>query len=138
MLQLDAYLLFNGNCAEAMRFYEKTLGGKLNLMTNAQSPIADKMPPGTGDRILHAHLELDGRALMASDWPTDRPYEGMKGFSLSLSYPTVAEAKRVFDALSAGGKVTMPFEKTFWAESFGMLTDRFGTGWMVNGGLHQS
>ena len=132
MLQLDAYLFFNGNCGEAMRFYEKTLGGKLKLMTNAQSPVADKMPPGSSNRILHAHLELDGRALMASDWPTDRPYEGMKGCSLSLSYPTVAEAKRVFDALSAGGKVTMPLQDTFWGARFGMLTDQFGTNWMFN------
>jgi PhnB protein len=59
----------------------------------------------------------------------------MKGFSVSLTYPTVAEAKRVFDALAEGGKVTMPLEKTFWAEAFGMLVDRFGTPWMVNGNL---
>lgn len=135
MLQLDTYLFFDGNCAEAMRFYERTLGGELALMTNAQSPVADQMPPGTGDRIMHARLALDGRTLMASDCPTDRPYEGMKGFSLSLAYPTVEEAKRVFEALAAGGKVTMPFAKTFWAEAFGMCVDRFGTHWMINGKL---
>jgi PhnB protein len=135
MPQLDAYLFFDGTCAEAMRFYEKTLGGKLTLMTNAQSPVADKMPAGSGDRILHARLELGGPTLMASDWPADRPYESMKGFSLSVSYPTVPEAKRVFDSLASGGRVTMPFEKTFWAETFGMVVDRFGTSWMVNGGL---
>ena len=64
-----------------------------------------------------------------------QPYEGMKGFSLALAYPTAAEAKKVFGALSDGGKVTMPMEKTFWAEAFGMLVDRFGTPWMVNGGM---
>ena len=135
MLQLDTYLFFNGTCAEAMRFYERTLGGKLTLMTNAQSPIADKLPPGSGDRILHARLELDGRTLMASDWSGSQPYPGTKGFSLALAYPTVAEAKRVFETLAAGGKVTMPLEKTFWAEVFGMLVDRYGIAWMVNGGL---
>jgi PhnB protein len=135
MLQLDTYLFFNGTCAEAMRFYERTLGGKLTLMTNAQSPIADKLPPGSGDRILHARLELDGRTLMASDWSGSQPYPGTKGFSLALAYPTVAEAKRVFETLAADGKVTMPLEKTFWAEIFGMLVDRYGIAWMVNGGL---
>lgn len=135
MLQLDTYLFFNGTCADAMRFYERTLGGKLTLMTNAQSPIADKLPPGSGDRILHARLELDGRTLMASDWSGSQPYPGTKGFSLALAYPTVAEAKRVFETLAGGGKVTMPLEKTFWAEIFGMLVDRYGIAWMVNGGL---
>jgi len=132
MPQLDAYLMFEGNCADAMRFYELILGGKLMMMTNAESPMADKTPPGRGDKILHARLEIDGRMLMASDSPMEEP---KKGFSMSLVYPTVPEARRVFDALAEGGKVTMEFQKTFWAEGFGMLTDRFGTPWMVNGGM---
>jgi PhnB protein len=136
MPQLDNYLFFNGTCAEAMRFYEKTLGGKIEMMmTHAQSPMAEQMPPGSADRIMHARLVIEGRVLMASDSMVGHPYEGMKGFSLSLTYPTAAEAKKAFDALSAGGKVTMPLDKTFWAEAFGMLVDRFGTPWMVNGAL---
>ena len=134
MSQLDAYVFFDGTCAEAMRFYEKTLGGKLEMMmTHAQSPVAAQSPPGSADRIMHARLVIDGRALMASDSMVGEPYGGMKGFSLSLVYPTVAEAQRIFDALAAGGQVRMPFQKTFWAEGFGMLIDRFGTPWMVNG-----
>jgi PhnB protein len=135
MLQLDAYLFFDGNCAEAMRFYQRTLGGELTMMTNAESPVATQTPPGNANRIMHARLALDGRTLMASDWMTGQPYEGMKGFSLALAYPTVGEATRVFGTLAEGGKVTMPFDKTFWAEGFGMLVDRFGTHWMVNGNL---
>ena len=135
MAQVDAYLIFDGTCAEAMRFYERTLGGKLTLMTHAESPIAAQTPPGSANRIMHARLDLDGRLLMASDSMVGQPYEGMKGFSLSLMYPAVADAKRVFDALADGGKVTMPLQKTFWAEAFGMLVDRFGTPWMVNGGM---
>ncbi|HMH19272.1 MAG TPA: VOC family protein [Burkholderiales bacterium] len=136
MSQLDAYLIFNGNCAEAMRFYERTLGGKLEvMMTHAESPMAGQTPPGSADRILHARLIIDGRILMASDSMVGQPYEGMKGFSLSLIYPRAADAKRAFDALAAGGKVTMPLQKTFWAEAFGMLVDRFGTPWMVNAGM---
>ena len=91
------------------------------------------MPPGSADRILHASLLLGDRVLMASDSMVGHPYEGMKGFSLSLIYPTVAEAKKAFAALSDGGKVIMPIDKTFWAEAFGMLVDRFGTPWMVSG-----
>jgi len=135
MLQLDNYLFFDGNCADAMRFYERTLGGKLQLMTHGDSPMAAQTPPGSANRIMHARLELDGRLLMASDSMVGQPYEGMKGFSLSLIYPTVAEAQRIFAALADGGQVTMPIAKTFWAEAFGMLVDRFGTPWMVNGGM---
>lgn len=136
MPQLDAYLVFNGNCADAMRFYERKLGGKLEvLMTHAESPIAAQTPPGSADRIMHARLVIDGRVLMASDSMVGRPYEGLKGFSLSLIYPTVADARRAFEALADGGQVTMPFQKTFWAEAFGMLVDRFGTPWMINGAM---
>ncbi|MGH8131102.1 MAG: VOC family protein [Steroidobacteraceae bacterium] len=135
MSQLDAYLFFDGTCAEAMRFYERTLGGKLEMMmTHGESPEAAKSPPGNADRILHASLVIDGRLLMASDSMTGQPYTGMNGFSLSLVYPTVAEARRVFGALAKDGRVNMPMEKTFWVEAFGMLVDRFGTPWMVSGG----
>jgi PhnB protein len=135
MAQLESYLFFDGNCADAMRFYERTLGGKLEAMlTGAESPEQDKMPPGSADQIMHASLALpDGSRLMASD-SMGQPYDGMKGFALSLNYPDVAQARRIFDALAAGGSVTMPLDKTFWAEAFGMLTDRFGTPWMVSGG----
>ena len=138
MLQLDNYLFFDGNCADAMRFYERTLGGKLQLMTHGESPMAAQTPPGSANRIMHARLELDGRLLMASDSMVGQPYEKMKGFSLSLIYPTVAEAQRMFAALAEGGQITMPIGKTFWAEAFGMLVDRFGTPWMVNGGMASS
>lgn len=132
---LDSYLFFNGNCAEAMRFYERVLGGKMEtMMTYGQSPQPEHCPAGSQDRIMHARLVLDGRALMASDTPAGQPNPGMNGFSLSLNYSTADEGRRVFDALAAGGKVHMPMGKTFWAEAFGMLADRFGTPWMVGGG----
>ena len=86
---------------------------------------------------MHACIELDGRLLMASDTPAGQPYEGMKGVSLALLYPTVDEAKRAFEALSPGGKVVMPLGPTFWADTFGMLTDRYGTSWMISGGMKQ-
>lgn len=132
MAKLDTYVFFDGTCNEALRFYERALDGKLDvMMTHAQSPMADQAPPGAGDRIMHAHLTLPGGGtLMASD---DMPgqYKGMHGFSLSLTYDTADEARRYFDRLAEGGKVTLPLGKTFWSEAFGMLVDRFGTPWMV-------
>jgi PhnB protein len=133
MGELNGYVFFDGNCAQAMRFYERTLGAKLEFVhTVGESPMAAQMPPGSADKIMHARLRLDGHALLASDWMAPQPYEGMKGFRLCLSYPTVAVAQQIFDALADGGKVSMPFQKTYWAEGFGMLEDRFGVPWMVN------
>ena len=133
MPQIDAYLTFDGTCAEAMRFYERTLGGRLEtLMTHAESPLANDTPPGSADRILHSRLVVDGGALMASDAPAGQPYGGMHGFAIALNYTGLEEARRVFEALSAGGRVTLPLQKVFWADLFGMLVDRFGTPWIVN------
>ena len=128
-----AYLSFDGNCAEAMRFYERVLDGKLKAMiTNGETPMAAQLPPGSEHRIMHALLEFKGGgSLMAGDHMGT--YEGMKGFMLALMYDTVAEAERAFGALAEGGKVTMPLGPTFWAKSFGMVTDRFGTSWSING-----
>lgn len=133
-MKAENYLLFNGNCAKAMKFYEKTLSGKLSLMPVKGSPAEGHTPPGSLDAVLHARLEFDGGVLMASDWLTPQPYPGMGGFSVCITAPTVKEAKRLFDALSSGGTVTMPFNKTFWVEAFGGCVDRFGTPWMINGG----
>ena len=134
MPQLNAYLAFDGTCAEAMRFYERTLGGKLEaLIRNGDTPVAAEMPPGTADRVMHARLVIDGQVLMAGDAMVGQPFDGMKGVSMTLTYPTAAEATRIFNALAEGGTITVPLERTFWAEIFGMLVDRFGTPWMVQG-----
>jgi len=132
-----AYLGFNGNCAEAMRFYERALDGKLEIMmSGADSPMAAQIPKEAAHRIMHARLALKGGGyLYAGDTPQNMPYEGIKGVSLTLNYDTVAEAQKVFNALADGGKVTMPMQPAFWAKSWGMLVDRFGTPWIVNGEL---
>jgi PhnB protein len=119
-----------------MQFYTQTLDGKLDIMKVGQSPAAAQMPPGSEDLIIHARLELPGGAvIMASDWLDKAPYQPMQGFSLSLGYPNADEARRIFDVMVTGGKASMPFGKTFFAEGFGMLTHRFGTPWMVAGGM---
>ncbi|MCD0505679.1 VOC family protein [Bordetella petrii] len=135
MPQLCAYLTFDGNCAEAMRFYEHTLGGRVEAMVPySQAPEGTEFPAGAEDRIMHARLSLDGQTLMASDAAGDQPFHGQQGVSLALVFPTVSDATRIFNNLAEGGTVTMPLQKTFWAEAFGALTDRYGTSWLINGG----
>jgi PhnB protein len=132
-MQVHPYLNFNGQCAEAFGFYEQLLGGKIEaMMTFGESPMAGEMPPESHSRILHARLVVDGQALMGSDAPPEY-YAKPQGLYVSLNVETQADGERIFRALAEGGTVTMPFEKTFWAAGgFGMLTDRFGTPWMVN------
>ena len=135
MTQAIAYLSFDGKCAEAMRFYEQALHGKLEvLMSGADSPMAAQIPREFADRILHARLALPGGGLLyGGDAPAHIPHEGIKGVSITIDYPTVGEGEQVFAALSGGGKVTMPKGPTFWAKRFGMVTDRYGVPWIVNG-----
>jgi PhnB protein len=118
-----------------MRFYEKALGGKLEvLMSGGESPMADRMPKEFAHRILHARLALPGGGLLyAGDAPANVPYEGIKGVSIAVDYASVAEAEKVFNALAGGGQVTMPMQPAFWAKQWGMLVDKFGTAWIVNG-----
>ncbi|MDB5863875.1 MAG: hypothetical protein JWO70_1681 [Betaproteobacteria bacterium] len=130
-----AYLGFNGACAQAMRFYERALDGKIEIMmSGADSPMAAQIPKESAHRILHARLALkDGGLLFAGDTPEQVPYEGIKGVSITLNYDTIPEAQKVFNALAEGGHVTMPMQPAFWARTWGMLVDKFGTPWIVNG-----
>jgi PhnB protein len=135
MPQLNAYLSFDGTCAEAMNFYARVLGAKVDaLITYGQAPGSQPMPPEQAQRIMHAHLAHPDFALMAGDTPPGMPFNGMKGVMMTLTYPSVADAQRVFAAFAEGGTVQMPLGETFWVECFGMLTDRYGTAWAVNGG----
>ena len=139
---LTPYLSFGGNTREAFAFYEKSLGAKIEvLMTYADMPpmpagdagCADGPPP-SGNGVMHARLALPGGAMLfAGDTPPGVPYEGIKGVMLALQYDTVDQAQSAFHALSGGGRVTMPLAPAFWAKTFGMLTDRFGVSWAVNG-----
>jgi PhnB protein len=137
MAQAIPYLAFNGNCSEAMRFYERVLGfgAKLGMMmSGADSPMAAQIPKEHAHRILHARLRFDdGSYIYAGDTPVQMPYDGIRGATITMIYPSSAEAERVFKALSEGGKITMPLGPMFWAKSAGMLTDKFGTPWAING-----
>ena len=133
MSTLNAYVFFDGDCAEAVRFYERTLGATTQMMMKAKDSPMPPQNPADGERILHAHIQVDGKSLLLSDWMAPHPFPGRHGFALALQYDSVEQAKRVFAALADGGTVNMPMQKTFWSESFGMLADRFGIHWMVGG-----
>lgn len=133
-MQFHAYLTFNGQCREAFTFYHEVLGGEIEaMMTNADMPPGEEMSEEWRNLIIHACLVVDGAMLMASDAPSHM-YEKPQGMSVSIQLTDTTEAERIFHALAEGGQVRMPIEKTFWAERFGMVVDRFGIPWMINCG----
>lgn len=131
-MNIVPYLWFNGTCAEAFRFYEKAVGGKIvDILPHRGTPMSADFPADWQDKIMHASMKIGDSVLMATDVPPAH-YKPAQGLSVSLHVKTAEEAERVFAALAEGGTITMPIEKTFWTERFGMLVDRFGTPWMIN------
>jgi PhnB protein len=133
-MQVQSYLFFDGRCEEAIEFYKKALGAKVDmLMRFKESPQpADPSvyPPNSADKIMHASLRIGDTRVMASDGHCSGK-SSFQGFALSLDAKTEAEADRLFSALADGGQVQMPLGKTFFSPRFGMVTDRFGVMWMV-------
>ncbi|MDQ3068170.1 MAG: VOC family protein [Acidobacteriota bacterium] len=131
-MELTPYLFFNGNCAEAFRFYEQTLGGKIEALMKASDapPSGGAGPQMAGDSVMHACLTVGKAVLMGSDDPTS--YSKPQGNWVSVSVESADEARRIFDIFAEGGKVNVPFEPTFWSPGFAMVIDRFGTPWMIN------
>jgi PhnB protein len=132
-VRVEPYLVFNGQCREAFTRYQEVVGGTLEtMMTHGESPVAEHVPAANRDLILHACLRVGETRLMGSDSPPEM-FAQPQGTYVSLQVDDSAEAERIYRALSDGGTVTMPFEKTFWASGgFAMFTDRFGTPWMIN------
>ncbi len=127
-----AHLHFKGNCREAFRFYAEVLGGRIVLaMTYGESPAAPQTPPELRDQIIHARVDFGGQFLLGCDTPSDR-YQAPQGFNVMVAVEQPADAERIFTALADNGTMTMPCQETFWAQRFGMCTDRFGIPWMVN------
>jgi PhnB protein len=127
-MKLYTQLNFGGNCAEALRFYETHLGGRITMMmTQAQSPEAAR---GAGDAIIHARMDIGDTVLIANDVPPT-VFQKMRSVYLYLSLDSAAEAERVHELLAAGGEIFMPMEETFFANRFSMLRDRFGVSWTI-------
>jgi PhnB protein len=131
-VKIVSYLNFDGDCEEAMRFYAGLLGGEIVAMFPFRgTPAEEFVQEECKDQIMHATLHVGDQILMASDAPSDR-VEQPQGFAVTLLVDTPAEGERLFNALTEGGSVTMPYQATFWSAGFGMVTDRFGTPWMIN------
>jgi PhnB protein len=130
-MQINPYLNFNGNCAEAFKFYEKCLGGTIEMMMTHKDAPPEMQSPEWADKIMHARLNVNGAVLMGSDAPKQY-YKTPQGTTVSISVEHESDAEHIFKELSEGGNVTMPLQQTFWAKRFGMVTDRFGIPWMVN------
>jgi len=131
-MKLNPYLVFNGNCEEALNFYAETLGGQIVAMFKAgDSPMAANLPPEKHGLIMHGRLVAGDSVLMGSD--AMRPgTEVASGYQISLHFDTPEETEKVYAALSEGGKVEMELQETFWAKRFAMFTDKFGIPWMLN------
>lgn len=131
-MRLSPYLAFDGQCEAAFKFYERCFGSKIAmLMRFGESPMAEQTPPDSRDKIMHVRIPVGDSMLMGSDAPPGR-FKPPQGIMVTVGIDDPAEAERVFHALAEGGTVQMDIQQTFWAQRFGMLTDRFGIPWMVN------
>lgn len=131
-LQVTPYLSFKGDCEAAFQFYAQCLGGELGtLFRYGGSPMSSQVPADWQDKVMHGSLTIGELVLMGADVAPDG-YQAQKGFSLSIQIKSTAEAERIFDELRRDGTVVLPLEKTFWAERFGMVVDRFGIPWLIN------
>ena len=133
-MRVEPYLFFDGRCEEAIEFYKKTLGARVEMMMRfKESPEPSKPgmhPPGSADKIMHSCFRIGDTQVMASDGRcTGKPK--FDGFALSVTAKDEAEADRMFAALSEGGQVHQPLIQTFFSPCFGALADKFGMGWMI-------
>jgi PhnB protein len=135
-VRVDAYLSFEGRCEEAIEFYRQALGAKVEMMMrmkdNPEPSPECATPPGMEDKVMHASIRVGETMIMMSDGMMQGGPATFGNLALSILTKDEAESKRIFDALAAGGTVTMPLGRTFWTPCFGMVTDRFGLGWMIN------
>ena len=130
-MRVNTYLNYGGNCAEAFRFYEEHLGGRIGMMMkHSDMPDPSKVISGMENAVLHATITIGETMLMASDVPADRR-KPMRSVYLALNIASDADAERLFALLAEGGEVFMPMQETFFASRFAQLRDKFGTSWML-------
>ena len=134
-MQVQAYLDFDGRCEEALEFYKQALGAQVDMLMRLkeapQQPPPGMVAPGSDNKIMHVTFRIGDTTVMASDGAC-KGQRTFSGITLSIQAKDVPEAERAFNALSAGGRVNMPLQKTFFSPAFGMLADKFGVSWMVN------
>jgi PhnB protein len=127
-MQLTPYIMFNGNCEEAMNFYAGALGGEIKEFSRYEGSPAEGMSDDKS-KVMHARMVAGDSSIMGAD--AQQPAQG-NNVHLSLNFDSVEKGEKIFAALSEGATVTMPLQDTFWGARFGMLTDKFGINWMVN------
>lgn len=134
-MKIQSYLFFDGQCEEAIEFYVGALGARLDMLMrydeSPDPPPPGMVPDGWGRKVMHASMTIGESELMFSDSPSESETGAFNGFNLALTVPDAAAAQRTFDNLAQGGQVRMPLGPTFWSPCFGMVTDRYGVGWMV-------
>jgi PhnB protein len=130
-MQIQPYLSFEGRCDEAIEFYKKAIGAKVDmLMRFKDAPDQSMVSPGSAEKVMHAALRAGDATLLMSDGRCTGS-ANFHGIALALSAANDADAERMFNALAEGGKVNMPLAKTFFSPKFGMVADKFGVGWMI-------
>jgi PhnB protein len=130
MLGVSPYIAFKGNCREAIEFYKSALDARVLFMqTVGESPMSDM---GPADNIMHCTIKVGDSTIMLCDDPRPEATAGGGNISLAIGLNESGRANQIFRNLADGGSVVMPLQKTFWAEAFGMVTDKFGVKWMVN------
>jgi len=131
-MKITPYLNFPGTCAEAFKFYAETLGGEITFMqTHGESPMKDMVGPEWQDKVMHATLQTGDNTIMGSDAPLHMQAKPA-GFMVAVNPTDADHARRIFAAFAEGGEVKMDLQETFWTPLFGMVTDRFGTPWMIS------
>ena len=131
-MALSAHVWYSGRCREAFNSYAQLFGGELMMLAYCDTPMAKSVPPEWIDKIVHATLSFDGCELAGSDVQSDY-YRKPQGFSVLVDVEGAERARRIFTALGDGGSIVMPIQETFWSPAFGVLTDRFGIPWEING-----
>src|SRR3954470_16820040 len=130
MLGVNPYVTYKGNCREAIEFYKRALGAEVVFVqTVGDSPMSNM---GPAENIMHCTIKVGNSTIMMSDDPRPEAAEGGGSISLAIGLNDPEQAGTIFANLAQGGSVVMPLEKTYWAEAFGMLTDKFGVRWMIN------
>jgi PhnB protein len=130
MKEVTPYIMFDGNCEQAMKFYQKCLGGTLEMFPYSEAPMPEFQ--SVKDRIMHGTLKLESASILAADSFPGKPAKQGDNIHISLTCNNMQEAEKIFSSLAEKGKVNMPLQKTFWTSGFGMLTDQFGVHWMIN------
>jgi PhnB protein len=131
-MAMTAHLSFSGQCGEAFSFYAQLFGAELKMLTYGDTPMAKEVPADWAEKIVHATLSFDGSELAGSDVQLEH-YQRPQGFSVLVDVEGDEKARRVFTALAERGSIVLPIQETFWSPAFGVVVDRFGIPWEING-----